>query len=48
VEAQFLDPVELLYRRRFDPRLDPMRPARAMAVAWAEQERFAIEAGLRE
>jgi hypothetical protein len=42
VEAQFYQNEELLYSRRFDPRLDPTRPPRAMAIAWAEGERTAI------
>ena len=45
VEAQFLDPVDLVFARRFDPRLDPSRTPRAMAIAWAQAERAALENG---
>jgi hypothetical protein len=45
VEAQFFDPVDLVFGRRFDPRLDASRPSRELAIAWAEQERKAIETG---
>jgi hypothetical protein len=31
--------------RRFDPRLDASRPSREMAIAWAEEERKAMEKG---
>jgi len=37
VEAQLLDPVEMLYGHLF--------PARALAIAWAEEQRKAIEKG---
>jgi hypothetical protein len=43
VEAQFLDPVELLYARTFGPWLDRTRTPREMAVAWAQEERTALE-----
>ncbi len=43
MEAQFLDPVELLYARTFGPWLDQTRTPREMAIAWAEEERKAIE-----
>lgn len=37
VEAQLLDPVEMLDRHLF--------PARQLAIAWAEEQRQAIEKG---
>ena len=45
VEAQFYQNEELLIGRRFDRRMDPTRPPRALAVQWAEEERKAIERG---
>ena len=45
VEAQFLDPVDLVIARMFRPNLDPTRTPREMAVQWAEEERKAIEGG---
>jgi hypothetical protein len=45
VEAQFWLNGELLYSRRFDVRVDPTRPARELAIAWAEEERKPIEKG---
>ena len=44
VEAQFWRNEELVYNRRFDPGLYGTRTPRAMAIAWAEDERRAIEA----
>jgi hypothetical protein len=44
VEAQFYQNEEFMYGRRFDPRLDASRPSRALAIAWAEQERKHLEA----
>src|SRR5262245_1319771 len=43
VEAQFFDPVDLIFARRFDPRLDASRPSRELAIAWAHEERAALE-----
>ncbi len=45
VEAQFFRNGEFSFSRRFDPRLDPGRPPREMAIAWAEGERTALERG---
>jgi len=45
IEAQFVDPIDLVISRRFDPRLDASRPSREMAIAWAEEERKAMEKG---
>ena len=45
IEAQFLNPVEVLIAHTFPPHLDPTRSSREMAIAWAEEERKAIEAG---
>jgi hypothetical protein len=44
-ECQILKNEELLISRRFDPRLDPSRPSREMAIAWATEERKAFEKG---
>jgi hypothetical protein len=43
VECQIFKNEELLMSRRFDPRLDASRPSREMAIAWAEEERKAME-----
>jgi hypothetical protein len=43
VEAQFLDPVDPRICRTFRPGLDPTRTPREMAIAWAIEERKAIE-----
>jgi hypothetical protein len=43
IEAQFLDPVDIRMAHTFHQRLDPTRTTRAMAIAWAGQERAAIE-----
>ena len=43
IEAQFLKNEEFLFGRRFDPRLDRLRPPRELAIAWATEERTAIE-----
>jgi hypothetical protein len=45
IEAQFFRNEEFAYSRRFDPRLDPTRPPRELAIQWAEEERRALEAG---
>ena len=45
VECQIFKNEELLMSRRFDPRLDASRPSREMAIAWAEEERKAMERG---
>ena len=42
---KFLNPVEVLIAHTFPPHLDPTRSSREMAIAWAEEERKAIEAG---
>ena len=44
IEAQFFKNEEFLLSRRFDPRLDPTRTPREMAVQWAQEERKALEA----
>jgi hypothetical protein len=44
VEAQFLDPVDVLFARTFRPELDPTGTPRALAVRWAIEE---IKATLR-
>jgi hypothetical protein len=44
IEATFYQDGELLTSRRFDPRLDPSRTPRALAIQWAEEERRALEA----
>ena len=44
VEAQFLDPVEIRLARTFRRQdMDPGRSPRAMAIAWGEEERKAME-----
>jgi hypothetical protein len=43
VEVQISKNEEFLFGRRFDPRLDRLRPPRDLAVAWAHEERKAIE-----
>lgn len=43
VEAQFWKNEEFTFSRRFDDRLDRTRPPRALAIAWAEEERRALE-----
>lgn len=43
VEAQFLDPIDLVISRTFRADLDPTRTPRQMAIAWAEEERKALE-----
>src|SRR5437764_6701430 len=45
VEAQFWKNEEFMRSRRFDARMDPTRPPREMAIAWAGEERKAIEDG---
>ena len=45
VEAQFLKNEEFFAARTFPPRLDPTRTPRALAIAWAEEERKAFEKG---
>lgn len=44
VEAQFLTNEELTIGRTFHAHLDPSRTPREMAIAWATEERRAIEA----
>lgn len=44
VEAQFLDPIQPTICRTFHQRLDPTGTPREMAIAWATEERKAIEA----
>ena len=44
MEAQFLKNEELSIAHTFHQRLDPMRTPREMAIAWAEEQRKAIEA----
>jgi hypothetical protein len=44
VEAQFLDPVDIPIARNFRQDMDLTRTPRDMAIAWAEEERKAIEA----
>lgn len=44
VEAQFLHDGFPLQCRTFNPRLNPDRTPREMAIAWAEEERKALEA----
>src|SRR5262245_24374399 len=48
VECQIFQDGELLRARRFDPRLDASRQSREMAIAWATEERKAIEKGGRD
>jgi len=48
VEAMFFDPLDLVISHCFDSRMNPARTPRAMAVAWAEEERKAIEMGVGE
>ncbi len=43
VEAQFLDPVDIRIARSFRQDMDRTRTPREMAIAWAEQERKALE-----
>jgi hypothetical protein len=45
VEAQFLDPVDVRIARMFHQYMDLTRTPREMAIAWAEEERKAIERG---
>ncbi len=45
VEVQFWKNEEFLCSRRFDARLDRLRTPRELAMAWAEEERTAIEKG---
>jgi len=43
VEAQFYKDEEFVMSRRFDESMDRPRPPRELAIAWAEQERVALE-----
>jgi hypothetical protein len=43
VEAQFLQNEEFFCSRNFPAHLDPARTPRALAIAWAEEERKAIQ-----
>jgi hypothetical protein len=45
VEVQFFDLVDLRTARTFRQDMDPVRTPRTMAIAWAEEERKAIEQG---
>ena len=45
IEAQFWKNEEFFYSRRFDARLDRTRTPRELAMAWAEEERKALEKG---
>src|SRR4051812_6488053 len=45
IEAQFYQNEEWFYARRFDSSMDPTRMPREMAIAWADEERKAIERG---
>ena len=42
--AQFYQIEEFVTGRRFDRRMDSLRTPRAMAIAWAQEERKHIEA----
>jgi hypothetical protein len=44
VEAQFLDPVDVRKARTFHQYMDLTRTPREMAIAWADEERKAIQA----
>jgi len=44
IEVQFFRNEEFSHSRRFDPRLDPTRTSRELAIQWAEEERRALEA----
>ena len=48
VEAQFLDPVDVRIARTFRQDMNPTTTPREMAIAWAGEERKAIEAGESE
>lgn len=43
IEARFLKNEEFFSSRRFDERDDPMRAPRELAIAWAREERKALE-----
>ena len=43
IVAQFYQNEQIIIGRRFERRMDPTRTPREMAVAWAEEERKAIE-----
>lgn len=43
VEAQFYQNDEFFYSRAFDQRLDPSRPARELAIAWATAARDELQ-----
>ena len=43
VEAQFLDPIRPIICRTFRADMNPTRTPREMAIAWAEEERKAME-----
>jgi hypothetical protein len=42
VDVQLFQNEEFFASRRFDPRLDPTRPPRELAIAWADEERKAL------
>jgi hypothetical protein len=48
IDVRFSMNEEFLYSRRFDPRVDPTRPPREMAITWAQQERIALTGGPTE
>src|SRR5436189_2652175 len=48
VEAQFLDPIDIRIARTFNERMDVVRTPRQMAIAWAHEERRAIESSADE
>jgi hypothetical protein len=45
VEAQILDPIDPIICRTFRPDMNPARTPREMAIAWAVEERKAMEKG---
>ena len=45
VEAQFFQNEEIIIGRRFDRTMDPLRPPRELAIAWAHEWRRGIEEG---
>jgi hypothetical protein len=45
IEAQFFLNEELFIGRRFDRTMDPTRPPRELAIAWAQEWRKGIEEG---
>jgi hypothetical protein len=47
VEAQSLDPVEIRIARTFRQDMNLTRTPREMAIAWADEERKAIQVAMR-